>query len=90
MGAIDASAAKYLTINSAYVSSGSATNQDTVDINRSTKVSETPLYEDMEEVRKASNEKMKEVELNEGKANGCAEEDANLTESFYDNDAYEN
>ena len=87
MGAIDAST-KYLTINSAYSSNDSATNQDLIDINGSTKVDETPLYEDMEEVRKTNHEKKNEFELNEDKANCRAEGDVDITESFYDNDIY--
>ena len=67
MGAVDAST-KFLTINSAYGSNDSATNQDLIDINGSTKVDETPLYEDMEEVRKTNQEKKNESELNEDKA----------------------
>ena len=90
MGAIDTST-KFLTINSAYGSNNSATGQDVIDINGSTKVDESPLYEDVEEVRKADHEKKNEFELNENenKANCCAE-DIDVTESLYDNDSCEN
>ena len=90
MGAVDAST-KFLTINSAYGSNDSATGQNVIDINGSTKVDETSLYEDMEEIRKADHEKKNEFESNknENKAN-CRAEDIDVTESLYDNDAYEN
>ena len=90
MGAVDAST-KFLTTNSAYGSNDSATGRNVIDMNGSPKVDEAPLYEDMEEVHKAGHEKKNEYELNEteNKAN-CCSEDVNITESLYDNDAYDN
>ena len=86
MSAVNPSA-KFLTINSAYESSDSAANQNIINMNESTK---TPLYEDMEEVRKTHHENKNEFELMENKTNRCAEDDTNIeiTESFYDNDVY--
>ena len=89
MGAINPTA-KFLTINSAYGSNDSAANQNTIDMNESTKAEKTPLYEDMEEVRKTHHENKNEFELIENKTNCGAEDDTNIeiTESFYDNDVY--
>lgn len=87
MGAVNPSD-KFLTINSAYGSNDSAANQNAIDMNGSTKVEKTPLYEDVEEVRKTHHENKNEFELIENKANCGAEEDTNITESFYDNDEY--
>ena len=89
MGAVNPSA-KFLTINSAYGSHDFAANQNTIDMNESTEVEKTPLYEDMEEVCKTHHENKNEFELIEDKTNCCAEDKTNIeiTESFYDNDVY--
>ncbi len=81
MGAIDASS-KYLTMNSAYGSKDTATGQDVIDINGSSKTEEAPQYEDMDEVRKAYHENKDEFELSENNAYSRMED---ITDSFYDN-----
>ena len=88
MGAVDANT-RVLTINSAYGSNDSATGQNVIDINGSTKVDEALQYEDVEEVRKAYHEKKNEFELSENNAY-CHTHAEDVAESFYDNDAYEN
>ena len=87
MGAIDTST-KFLTINSAYGSHNVATDRDDIGgITESTKIDDEDVqYEDVVEVRKAYREKKNEFELSE---NVCKRAE-DVTESFYDNDEYEN
>ena len=84
-GAVDMNT-KYLTVNSAYGSSkDTVTGQKVAAGIGAMQADEAPQYEDMDEIRKAYQDKKNEFELSENNAYSRAED---VTESFYDNDAY--